>query len=55
MLNRKSLADLACWEPHSFKALTDVAKQTAAEQNLDLFYKFKAPKVIMPISQKKKK
>lgn len=28
MLNRKSLADLAAWEPYSFKALTDIAKQT---------------------------
>ncbi|GJQ84139.1 hypothetical protein Trydic_g12111 [Trypoxylus dichotomus] len=36
MLNRKVLADLACWEPHSFKALTDVAHQQAKHDGLNV-------------------
>ncbi|CAH0557941.1 unnamed protein product [Brassicogethes aeneus] len=31
LLNRKTLADLACYEPHSFKALTNIAKQASVE------------------------
>ncbi|KAJ8971635.1 hypothetical protein NQ317_015911 [Molorchus minor] len=27
MLNRKAIVDLACWEPYTFKALTDVARK----------------------------
>ncbi|KAF5307799.1 hypothetical protein FQR65_LT06671 [Abscondita terminalis] len=36
MLNRKSLADLAAWEPYSFKALTDIAKQKLQEDGLNV-------------------
>lgn len=28
LLNRKSLADLACWEPRSFEALAKIAADT---------------------------
>ena len=34
MLNRKSLADLACWEPFTFKALTDIAQKRALEEGI---------------------
>lgn len=34
LINRKNLADLACWEPHSFKALTDIAKRKAVDDGL---------------------
>ncbi|CAG9859155.1 unnamed protein product [Phyllotreta striolata] len=34
LLNRKTLADLACWEPYSFKALTDIAKRRALDDGL---------------------
>ncbi|KAK9879557.1 hypothetical protein WA026_006627 [Henosepilachna vigintioctopunctata] len=34
-LNRKSLADLACWEPYTFKSLADIAKQRAADDGLN--------------------
>jgi large subunit ribosomal protein L20 len=34
LLNRKSLADLAIWEPRSFKAITDIA---CARANQDHF------------------
>lgn len=33
-LNRKSLADLAAWEPHSFKALTDIAKRRLVDDGI---------------------
>lgn len=33
-LNRKTLADLACWEPYSFKALTDIARRRALDDGL---------------------
>ncbi|XP_018319590.1 39S ribosomal protein L20, mitochondrial [Agrilus planipennis] len=38
LLNRKSLADLAAWEPFTFKALTDIARQKCVEDgvNIDL-------------------
>lgn len=32
MLNRKVLSELACWEPYTFKALTDISNEKA---NLD--------------------
>ncbi|XKL67903.1 hypothetical protein PGB90_003394 [Kerria lacca] len=35
LLNRKILADLAVWEPRTFKALTDVAKAKALEDKLE--------------------
>lgn len=31
LLNRKTLADLACFEPYSFKALTEIAKQASQD------------------------
>ncbi|KAF7269407.1 mitochondrial ribosomal protein L20 [Rhynchophorus ferrugineus] len=34
LLNRKVLADLAAWEPYTFKALTDVAKRRAIDDGL---------------------
>ncbi|KAK5646859.1 hypothetical protein RI129_005323 [Pyrocoelia pectoralis] len=34
LLNRRSLADLAAWEPYSFKALTDIAKQRLDDDGL---------------------
>lgn len=34
MLNRKTLANLACWEPYSFKALTDIARRRALDDGL---------------------
>ncbi|CAG9833216.1 unnamed protein product [Diabrotica balteata] len=34
LLNRRTLADLACWEPYSFKALTDIAKRRAVDDGL---------------------
>lgn len=34
LLNRKTLADLAVWEPYSFKALTDIAKRRAVDDGL---------------------
>lgn len=36
MLNRRVLADLACWEPQSFKALTDVAQERARQDGLNV-------------------
>lgn len=35
LLNNKVLADLAIWEPRSFKALTQFAWSRAAEQGLN--------------------
>uniref|UniRef100_A0A1B6C6W6 Large ribosomal subunit protein bL20m n=1 Tax=Clastoptera arizonana TaxID=38151 RepID=A0A1B6C6W6_9HEMI len=34
LLNRKTLADLAIWEPRTFKALTQLAWTKAAEDNM---------------------
>ncbi|CAG9768519.1 unnamed protein product [Ceutorhynchus assimilis] len=34
LLNRKTLADLAIWEPHTFKSLTDIAKRRAIDDGL---------------------
>lgn len=34
MLNRKTLANLACWEPYTFKALTDIAQRRVADDGL---------------------
>ncbi|XP_022905188.1 large ribosomal subunit protein bL20m [Onthophagus taurus] len=34
LLNRKTLADLACWEPYTFKALTNVANAKCKEDEL---------------------
>ncbi|XP_060517169.1 large ribosomal subunit protein bL20m [Cylas formicarius] len=34
LLDRKTLADLACWEPYTFKALADIAKRKAVDDGL---------------------
>ncbi|CAH1117958.1 unnamed protein product [Phaedon cochleariae] len=34
LLNRKTLADLSCWEPYTFKSLTDIAKRRALDDGL---------------------
>lgn len=34
-LNRKVLSELACWEPYTFKALTDIANKTASTNGLN--------------------
>lgn len=47
LLNRRTLADLACWEPYTFKSLTDVAKQSATQHGLDYKNGLSVPKVIM--------
>lgn len=47
MLNRKTLADLACWEPYTFKSLTDIAKKTASESGLGLKDQLKPPNITM--------
>lgn len=43
MLNRKTLADLAAWEPYSFKALTDIARQRIKEDGLGSVKDIQAP------------
>lgn len=53
MLNRKTLADLACWEPHTFKALTDIAKESAVRNELDYTKSITMPKILL--GEKKKK
>ncbi|XP_018575712.1 39S ribosomal protein L20, mitochondrial [Anoplophora glabripennis] len=34
MLNRKTLASLACWEPYTFKTLTDIAQRRVLDDGL---------------------
>ncbi|CAH1969072.1 unnamed protein product [Acanthoscelides obtectus] len=34
LVNRKTLSELACWEPYTFKALTDVARRRALDDGL---------------------
>lgn len=34
MLDRKTLANLACWEPYTFKALTDIAQRRVVDDGL---------------------
>ncbi|XP_030761450.1 39S ribosomal protein L20, mitochondrial [Sitophilus oryzae] len=34
LLDRKTLANLAAWEPYTFKALTDIAKRRAIDDGL---------------------
>lgn len=53
LLNRKTLADLACWEPYTFKSLTDIAKQSASQHGLDYTKGTSIPKVILFDSTKK--
>lgn len=35
LLNRKVLSELACWEPRTFKALTDIANERAKMDGLN--------------------
>ncbi|NP_001155704.1 39S ribosomal protein L20, mitochondrial [Acyrthosiphon pisum] len=42
-LNKKVLADLAIWEPNSFKALSDLAKSVAIDYNLPGTEKYDKP------------
>lgn len=34
LLNRKTLVDLACWEPFTFKALADIAQKRALDDGI---------------------
>lgn len=54
LLNRKTLADLACWEPYTFKSITDVAKQSATEHGLDYSKGLRVPEVILFDPNKRK-
>lgn len=54
MLNRKTLANLACWEPYTFKAITDIAKQTANEHGIGLQEQLKPPHLVMKDLRKEK-
>lgn len=53
LLSRKTLADLACWEPYTFKSLTDIAKQSATQHGLDHTKAISLPKIILFDSTKK--
>uniref|UniRef100_A0A1B6L348 Large ribosomal subunit protein bL20m n=1 Tax=Graphocephala atropunctata TaxID=36148 RepID=A0A1B6L348_9HEMI len=57
LLNRKSLANLAIWEPRTFKALTDFAWSRAAEDGLSNVDKLKsdAPEHVVTRSMLKAK
>lgn len=46
-LNRKSLADLAIWEPRSFKALTDIATARAKQDHLKSAVNVEIPKSVI--------
>ncbi|XP_012220630.1 large ribosomal subunit protein bL20m [Linepithema humile] len=46
-LNRKSLADLAIWEPRSFKALTDIASARAKQDHLKSAVNVEIPKSVI--------
>lgn len=35
LLNKKTLSDLACWEPYTFKSLTEIAQKRADEDGLN--------------------
>jgi len=47
LLNRKSLADLAIWEPRSFKAITDIACTRAKQDNLRTTVDVQVPKNVI--------
>lgn len=53
MLNRKTLADLACWEPYTFKALTDAAKQRAQLDGLNVAKHLEPPTGVILNTMKK--
>lgn len=54
-LNRKTLADLACWEPYTFKSLTDIAKQSAVNHGLDYTKGLSVPEVVLFDPNEKKR
>jgi len=43
LLNRRILSDLACWEPRTFKALTDISKARCREDLIPGSHKFEKP------------
>lgn len=53
LLNRKTMADLACWEPYTFKSLTDIAKKSATQHGLDYTKETTVPKIVLFDSNKK--
>lgn len=53
LLNRKTLANLACWEPFTFKALTEIAQKRAVEDGIEPFKENKVLFIPKRGSQKK--
>ncbi|XP_011155369.1 39S ribosomal protein L20, mitochondrial [Solenopsis invicta] len=47
LLNRKSLADLAIWEPRSFKAITDIACARAKQDHFKTTMNIQVPKSVI--------
>lgn len=47
LLNRKSLADLAIWEPRSFKTLTEIATARAKQDNFRSAANVEVPKSVI--------
>ncbi|XP_018398014.1 PREDICTED: 39S ribosomal protein L20, mitochondrial [Cyphomyrmex costatus] len=47
LLNRKSLADLAIWEPRSFKVITDIACARAKQDHLKTNLNIQVPKSVI--------
>lgn len=47
LLNRKSLTDLAIWEPRSFKAITDIASARAKQDHLKPAMNIQVPKSVI--------
>jgi len=47
LLNRKSLTDLAIWEPRSFKAITDIACARAKQDHFKSTANTQVPKSVI--------
>ncbi|XP_071578724.1 large ribosomal subunit protein bL20m [Temnothorax nylanderi] len=47
LLNRKSLADLAIWEPRSFKAITDISCARAKQDHFKATTNVQVPKSVI--------
>ena len=47
LLNRKSLTDLAIWEPRSFKAITDIACARAKQDHFKTKLNIQVPKNVI--------
>jgi len=47
LLNRKSLADLAIWEPRSFKAITDIACARVKQDRLKTTMNIQVPRSVI--------